>query len=75
MDSLCGGVFVVDVSEAMPFSGVTFMLDQVSFLIRYAGLSHYNLRDILQWSVHLVLYSKSAVSGMHPFVLSVSVIA
>lgn len=29
MDSLCGGVFVVDVSAAQPFSGITFILDQV----------------------------------------------
>ncbi|EFJ46635.1 hypothetical protein VOLCADRAFT_92800 [Volvox carteri f. nagariensis] len=35
VDSFCGGVFIIDVSTAQPFSGVSFILEQLSKMFDY----------------------------------------
>ncbi|GLI69504.1 hypothetical protein VaNZ11_014138 [Volvox africanus] len=35
VDSFCGGVFIIDVSTAQPFSGVSFILEQLSKVFDY----------------------------------------
>ncbi|KAG2441658.1 hypothetical protein HXX76_003276 [Chlamydomonas incerta] len=39
VDSFCGGVFIVDVSTAQPFSGISFMLEQLSKTFDYWAAS------------------------------------
>ncbi|GLC52223.1 hypothetical protein PLESTB_000596700 [Pleodorina starrii] len=35
VDAFCGGVFIIDVSTAQPFSGVSFILEQLSKMFDY----------------------------------------